>query len=70
MDLSAAGVPGWRLSVLHTAERSAVLDALARTEAAFLRTGRGRAAEAAGHLRPALHRGSGLGVRRFGGRGG
>ncbi len=47
LEMSAAGVPGWRLSVLHTAERSAVLDALARTEAAFLRTGRGRAAEAA-----------------------
>jgi len=48
LELSASGVPGWRLTVIHTPDRAAVVDALARTEAAFLRTGRSRAAEAAG----------------------
>ena len=47
LDLSAAGIPGWRLSVVHTSDRAAVIDALARTEATFLRTGRSRVAEAA-----------------------
>ena len=48
LELSESGVPGWRLTVVHTPDRAAVVDALARTEAAFLRTGRSRAAEAAG----------------------
>ena len=48
LELSESGVPGWRLTVIHTPDRAAVVDALARTEAAFLRTGRSRAAEAAG----------------------
>ena len=48
LELSASGAPGWRLTVIHTPDRAAVVDALARTEAAFLRTGRSRAAEAAG----------------------
>ena len=47
LTLSEEGIPGWRLSVLHTADRAAVVDALARTEAAFLRTGRSRVREAA-----------------------
>ena len=47
LELSGDGIPGWRLSVLHGADRAAVVDALARTEAAFLRTGRSRVREAA-----------------------
>ena len=47
LERSGNGVPGWRLSVLHDADRAAVVDALARTEAAFLRTGRSRVREAA-----------------------
>ncbi|MDJ0925854.1 MAG: 5-amino-6-(D-ribitylamino)uracil--L-tyrosine 4-hydroxyphenyl transferase CofH [Acidimicrobiia bacterium] len=41
------GVAGWRLTVRDTGERSAVLDALARSRAPFLRTGRSRVREAA-----------------------
>ena len=48
LELSGDGIPGWRLSVVHSTDRAAVVDALARTEAAFLRTGRSRVAEAAG----------------------
>ena len=47
LALSDAGVPGWRLTVIHTTDRAAVVDALARSEAAYLRTGRSRVAEAA-----------------------
>ena len=47
LELSARGIPGWRLAVVHTTDRAAVVDAMARTEAAFLRTGRSRVAEAA-----------------------
>ena len=47
LQLSEAGVPGWRLTVIHTTDRAAVIDALARSEAAYLRTGRSRVAEAA-----------------------
>ncbi len=47
LELSSQGIPGWRLSVRHTGDRAAVIDALARTEAAFLRTGRSRVIEAA-----------------------
>ena len=47
LELSDAGIPGWRLTVAHTPDRAAVVDALARTEPAFLRTGRSRVAEAA-----------------------
>ena len=46
LELSEAGIPGWRLSVLHSTDRAEVLDALARTEAAYLRTGRSRVSEA------------------------
>ena len=38
MDLLAGGVAGWRITVRHRGPRAAVLDALARTGAAFLRT--------------------------------
>ena len=47
LDLSDQGVGGWRLTVVHTDHRSEVIDALARTGAAFLRTGRSRVGEAA-----------------------
>lgn len=38
MELLARGVAGWRITVRHDGPRAAVLDALARTGAAFLRT--------------------------------
>jgi FO synthase len=41
------GVPGWRVTVVDSGDRAAVLDSLARTRAAFLRTGRSRVAAAA-----------------------
>ena len=41
------GVPGWRITVEDTGPEEAVLDALARSRAAFLRTGRSRVGEAA-----------------------
>jgi len=47
LELSDQGVAGWRLTVVHTDDRSEVIDALARTGAAFLRTGRSRVGEAA-----------------------
>lgn len=40
-------VPGWRITIIDTGERASVLDALARSGAAFLRTGRSRVPEAA-----------------------
>ncbi len=45
--LLEAGVPGWRISVTDEGPRELVLDAVARTRAAFLRTARSRVAEAA-----------------------
>jgi FO synthase len=44
--LAAAGVPGWRLTILDRGSRAAVERALLRSEAAFLRTGRSRVAGA------------------------
>jgi 7,8-didemethyl-8-hydroxy-5-deazariboflavin synthase CofH subunit len=38
MDLLGRGVAGWRITVRHTPDRAATLDALVRTGAAFLRT--------------------------------
>ena len=38
MELLARGVAGWRITVRHAGARADVLDALARTGAAFLRT--------------------------------
>ena len=38
MELLARGVAGWRITVRHDGPRADVLDALARTGAAFLRT--------------------------------
>jgi FO synthase len=46
MELLARGVAGWRLSVRHEGSRADVLDALARTGAAFVRTPPERLAEA------------------------
>jgi FO synthase len=42
LELAAAGVAGWRLTVLDRGPGRAVTDALARCDAAFLRTGRSR----------------------------
>ena len=44
LALSERGVPGWRITVLDEGPREEVLDALARSRAAFLRTGRSRVA--------------------------
>ncbi|MBT8215125.1 MAG: 5-amino-6-(D-ribitylamino)uracil--L-tyrosine 4-hydroxyphenyl transferase CofH [Acidimicrobiia bacterium] len=41
------GVAGWRVTVIDTGETELVLDALVRSKAAYLRTGRGRVADAA-----------------------
>jgi FO synthase len=38
----ARRIPGWRLTVVDNRDRSAVIDALARSGAAFVRTGRSR----------------------------
>ena len=38
MELLARGIAGWRITVRHVGARAEVLDALARTGAAFLRT--------------------------------
>ena len=42
LDLLDAGVPGWRLTVADTGEREHVLDAVSRTKASYLRTGRSK----------------------------
>lgn len=46
-ELVRAGVAGWRITVVDTGSRRAVLDAAARSGAAFLRTRRSRVAQAA-----------------------
>jgi FO synthase len=46
MELLARGVAGWRITVRHDGPRADVLDALARTGAAFLRTDPERLEEA------------------------
>ncbi|HSG78634.1 MAG TPA: 5-amino-6-(D-ribitylamino)uracil--L-tyrosine 4-hydroxyphenyl transferase CofH [Acidimicrobiia bacterium] len=48
LALAESGVPGWRLTVLDEGSREDVLDAVARSKAAFLRTGRSRVEAAAG----------------------
>jgi len=44
--LADRGVPGWRITVLNQGSREVVLEALARTGAAFVRTGRAEVASA------------------------
>ncbi|MEE8490790.1 MAG: 5-amino-6-(D-ribitylamino)uracil--L-tyrosine 4-hydroxyphenyl transferase CofH [Acidimicrobiia bacterium] len=46
LELAAAGVPGWRITVLYEGPAEKVLDAVVRSGAAFLRTGRSRVSEA------------------------
>jgi len=46
VSLAAAGIPGWRLTVLDRGGGPVVREALARTRAAYLRTGRSRVASA------------------------
>jgi FO synthase len=46
MALHERGVAGWRITLRHKGPRAAVLDALVRTGAAFLRTNAGRVEEA------------------------
>lgn len=46
LQLGRDRTAGWRLTVVHGDDRMLTLDALARTHAAFLRTGRSRVAEA------------------------
>ena len=65
LELAKAGVAGWRITVRDEGSAEAVLDAVARTGAAFLRTGRSRvrrAVEIAAF--PAVRR-PGLGLRRY-----
>ncbi len=50
LALARDGVPGWRLTVVDAGPAGRVLDAVARTGAGFLRTGRRRVAAAAGLL--------------------
>jgi FO synthase len=50
LRLAKGGVPGWRLTVVDTGPFEAVLDAVARTRASFVRTGRSQAAETAARL--------------------
>ena len=45
--LSKQGTPGWQLTVVAGDDRAVTIDALARTQAAFLRVGRSRVAEGA-----------------------
>jgi len=40
LELSKAGVPGWRITVRNEGSRERVLDAVSRSRAAFLRVGR------------------------------
>jgi FO synthase len=47
LALGARGVPGWRITVVESGPREHVLDAVARTRAAYLRTGRSKVADAA-----------------------
>ncbi|MEA3502151.1 MAG: hypothetical protein U9R47_05200, partial [Actinomycetota bacterium] len=47
LTLSEQGIPGWQLTVVAGDDRATTIDALARTQAAFLRIGRSRVAEGA-----------------------
>ncbi|MGI9649124.1 MAG: 5-amino-6-(D-ribitylamino)uracil--L-tyrosine 4-hydroxyphenyl transferase CofH [Acidimicrobiia bacterium] len=47
LDLAKAGIDGWRLTVRNDGPTEQVLDAVTRSRASFLRTGRSRVAEAA-----------------------
>ena len=47
LSLNKRGIAGWRICVVDTGDRAVVLDAIARTRAAFLRTGRSSVAAAA-----------------------
>ena len=44
LALGRRGIPGWRLTVVDTGHEESVLDAIARTGAAYVRTGRSRVA--------------------------
>ncbi len=47
LELAKAGLPGWLITVVHTGNEDLVLDALARSEASFLRTTRSEVEAAA-----------------------
>ncbi len=47
LALAKRGVRGWQVTVVGTGDRATTIDALARTQAAFLRVGRSAVAEAA-----------------------
>ena len=47
LSLSKSGVAGWQITVAAGKDRAATIDALARTQAAFLRVGRSNASDAA-----------------------
>lgn len=46
LELAEMGVPGWRITVVATGEWEAILDAVCRSRAAFLRVRRSQVAEA------------------------
>jgi len=45
LELGKDGVPGWQLTLIASDDRADTIDALARTQAAFLRVGRSRVAD-------------------------
>lgn len=47
LSLAKAGVPGWRITIEASASKEETLDSVARTKAAFLRTGRSEVSDAA-----------------------
>ena len=46
ITLADARIPGWRITVIDTDDRAATIEALSRSTAAYLRTGRSRVSEA------------------------
>ncbi|MDH3260728.1 MAG: 5-amino-6-(D-ribitylamino)uracil--L-tyrosine 4-hydroxyphenyl transferase CofH [Acidimicrobiia bacterium] len=47
VEMAGRGVAGWRMTVTHQGPRASILDAVARSAPAFLRTGRAAVADAA-----------------------
>lgn len=51
LELADRGIPGWRITVVGSDDRALTLDALARSQAAFLRVGRSQVGEATDLIR-------------------
>lgn len=55
LTLVKGGIPGWRITVTDDGDHDATLDAIARTRAPFLRTGRSQVADAVARMdRPGI----------------